>query len=273
MAQQVQVVVPTTKNNYNFHHDDDNDKCTMFLEASDEKDDGCTDVGCVNAIITPHFVMVVDDDDDDDDDDDESTVRVMKVLEQKQRQQPDETAQCLKRHRRRQPPLSPPLFITSSSSSLSSVSSTDDSVKLERESSSSSSQPQPQPQRQRQRLSKATTFNTGIPTITTTAATILPLLVFLDVFAVALVGPLYTQYMQSATTTTTMTHTNIAQQREWLSSMFSLSQMIGALLLGIAMDAKYLQQRTVLLICFTGSALIHFYWPFYLVMNMWNVWY
>jgi MFS family permease len=66
-------------------------------------------------------------------------------------------------------------------------------------------------------------------------------------FAVALVVPLLFQYYKAA-------GINSASQREWLSSLFSSSQIVGGILMGILTDAKVLCRVTLLYISFAGSA-------------------
>jgi len=76
----------------------------------------------------------------------------------------------------------------------------------------------------------------------------LPLLIFLDMMAVSLVVPLLSQYYTLAGITS-------PSQRELLSSLFSSSQIGGGLLMSFLTDALHVQQRTLLLIAFGGSAL------------------
>jgi MFS family permease len=76
----------------------------------------------------------------------------------------------------------------------------------------------------------------------------LPILVMLDMFAVALVVPLLFQYYKAA-------GINSASQREWLSSLFSSSQIVGGVAMGILTDAKVLCRQTLLYFSFAGSAL------------------
>ncbi|KAG7359794.1 tetracycline resistance protein [Nitzschia inconspicua] len=78
----------------------------------------------------------------------------------------------------------------------------------------------------------------------------LPLLVFIDMFAVALVVPLLFQYYKHAGVTS-------ATQRELLSSVFSASQIVGGILLGALTDAGILGKKTVLFVSFGGSALAY----------------
>jgi len=78
----------------------------------------------------------------------------------------------------------------------------------------------------------------------------LPILVFIDMFAVALVVPLLFQYYQKAGVVS-------ATQRELLSSVFSASQIIGGVLMGALTDAKVLRRETVLFLSFGGSALAY----------------
>lgn len=76
----------------------------------------------------------------------------------------------------------------------------------------------------------------------------LPILVFVDMFAVALVVPLLFQYYKLAGVTS-------ATQRELLSSVFSVSQIGGGLLLGGLTDARILTRKTLLFMSFGGSAI------------------
>lgn len=78
----------------------------------------------------------------------------------------------------------------------------------------------------------------------------LPILVFIDMFAVALVVPLLFQYYKKAGVAS-------ATQRELLSSVFSASQIIGGILLGALSDAKLLRRKTLLFLSFGGSALAY----------------
>lgn len=75
----------------------------------------------------------------------------------------------------------------------------------------------------------------------------LPILVFIDMFAVALVVPLLFQYYKQAGVTS-------ATQRELLSSVFSASQIVGGLFLGALTDAKIIRRKTLLFVSFGGSA-------------------
>ena len=76
----------------------------------------------------------------------------------------------------------------------------------------------------------------------------LPLLLGLDMFAVSLVVPLLIQYYEDAGIRT-------AHQREWLSSLFSASQIVGGLVLGVVTDTWQIQHTTVLQVTFLGSAI------------------
>jgi predicted MFS family arabinose efflux permease len=76
----------------------------------------------------------------------------------------------------------------------------------------------------------------------------LPLLVFVDMFAVSLVIPLLFQYYKAAGISS-------ANQREFLQSIFSGSQIVGGLLISVLSDAGLLQRRTILFLSFGGSAL------------------
>ena len=80
--------------------------------------------------------------------------------------------------------------------------------------------------------------------------TFLPLLVFVDMFAVALVVPLLFQYYKNAGVTS-------ANQRELLSSVFSSSQIVGGIVLGAMTDAKLIKRKTVLYLSFGGSAVAY----------------
>jgi len=75
----------------------------------------------------------------------------------------------------------------------------------------------------------------------------LPLLVMIDMFAVALVVPLLHQYYRTAGVTS-------ANQRELLSSLFSSSQICGGLIIGALSDAGFLSRRNTLFLSFAGSA-------------------
>jgi hypothetical protein len=78
--------------------------------------------------------------------------------------------------------------------------------------------------------------------------TSLPILNLIDMTAVALVVPLLIQYYKAAGITN-------ASQRELLSSLFSLSQIVGGLIWGALSDAGWLQRKTLLLLSFGGSAI------------------
>jgi len=78
----------------------------------------------------------------------------------------------------------------------------------------------------------------------------LPILVFIDMFAVAQVVPLLFQYYKKAGVVS-------ATQRELLSSVFSASQIIGGVLLGALTDARVLGKKTMLFLSFGGSALAY----------------
>lgn len=76
----------------------------------------------------------------------------------------------------------------------------------------------------------------------------LPLLVMMDMIGVALVVPLLSsRYYQLAGVTS-------AVQREWLSSIYSSSQIVGGLAIGALADSKALSRHTILLTSFLGSA-------------------
>ncbi|GAX12238.1 hypothetical protein FisN_1Hh168 [Fistulifera solaris] len=78
--------------------------------------------------------------------------------------------------------------------------------------------------------------------------TTLLLLVLIDMFAVSLVVPLLFQYYKSA-------GVNNAGQRELLSSLFSTSQIVGGLLMGLVTDARCVRRKSLLFLSFAGSAL------------------
>jgi MFS family permease len=78
----------------------------------------------------------------------------------------------------------------------------------------------------------------------------LPLLNMIDMFAVSLVVPLLFQYYKHAGVTN-------ASHRELLSSVFSVSQIVGGLLLGAMADAGVIQRRTILFLSFLGSAVAY----------------
>ena len=76
----------------------------------------------------------------------------------------------------------------------------------------------------------------------------LPILVFIDMFSVALVVPLLFQFYKSA-------GIHSANQREFLWSLFSTAQIVGGLLISGLSDAHWLQRRTILFLSFGGSAI------------------
>ncbi|KAL7567619.1 hypothetical protein ACA910_000215 [Epithemia clementina (nom. ined.)] len=76
----------------------------------------------------------------------------------------------------------------------------------------------------------------------------LPLLVFVDMLSVSLVLPMLFQYYKQAGVTS-------ANQREMLSSLFNMSQILGGISMGIFKDALGVSSRTLLLVSFVGSAL------------------
>jgi MFS family permease len=78
----------------------------------------------------------------------------------------------------------------------------------------------------------------------------LPLLNFVDMFAVSLVVPLLFQYYKSAGVTS-------ANQRELLSSVYSSSQILGGVVLGAMTDARIIRRKTVLYLSFGGSAIAY----------------
>lgn len=97
------------------------------------------------------------------------------------------------------------------------------------------------------------TKSNGSKTIEKTAfppAVSLPILVFVDMFAVALVVPLLFQYYKKAGVVS-------ATQRELLSSVFSASQIVGGILLGALTDAKVLSKKSMLFLSFGGSAVAY----------------
>lgn len=76
----------------------------------------------------------------------------------------------------------------------------------------------------------------------------LPVLVVLDMIGVSLVVPLlHSQYFKLAGVTD-------ASQREWLASVFSLSQIAGGIGIGALSDSRLVSRRTILLTSFVGSA-------------------
>ena len=78
--------------------------------------------------------------------------------------------------------------------------------------------------------------------------TVLPLLVMIDMLGVSLVVPLlHSQYFQLAGVTS-------AVQREWLSSIFSASQIAGGLVMGALSDSNWISKHAILTISFLGSA-------------------
>lgn len=85
----------------------------------------------------------------------------------------------------------------------------------------------------------------GIP-----PTTALPVLVFIDMFAVSLVVPLLFQYYKNAGVTS-------AYERELLSSVFSSSQIVGGIVLGAMTDAQLLSRKTLLFLSFGGSAVAY----------------
>lgn len=121
------------------------------------------------------------------------------------------------RRRRRPPPL------TASSSSLSSISSTESEASVHHH----------------KKIPKEVQLTTT-----------LPLLVFMDMLAVSLVVPLLFQYYQSAGVSS-------AGQRELVSSIFSLAQIVGGLVVGAYTDSKWFSRKTVLFFSFGGSALAY----------------
>lgn len=76
----------------------------------------------------------------------------------------------------------------------------------------------------------------------------LPILVAIDMFAVALVVPLMNQYFQAA-------GVESASQREILSSLYSSSQIIGAIFIGGLQDTGIVSPNHILYMSFLGSAL------------------
>jgi hypothetical protein len=97
---------------------------------------------------------------------------------------------------------------------------------------------------------KTTIANDSTKTILFSPVVSLPILVFVDMFAVALVVPLLFQYYKHAGVTS-------ATQRELLSSVFSASQIVGGVSLGALTDAKILRKKTVLFVSFGGSAVAY----------------
>lgn len=79
----------------------------------------------------------------------------------------------------------------------------------------------------------------------------LPLLIMMDMLGVSLVVPLlHSQYFQLAGVTS-------AVQREWLSSIFSVSQIVGGLAIGALSDSAVLSRRSTLILSFMGSAVAY----------------
>ena len=76
---------------------------------------------------------------------------------------------------------------------------------------------------------------------------LLNLLVFFDMLGVALVVPLMQEYFKTAGFNAAYT--------ELSSSLFSISQIVGGLGLGIAADADLLTRKQVLLLSFSGSSI------------------
>jgi hypothetical protein len=163
----------------------------------------------------------------------ESTTKSSRVLRQAVGHSAENRNQdgSFRRVRRRRP--SPPRLLHCSASlgSFSSVES-DESISSEEDSKTSSSFP----------LSES--IVSQLPPLTFT----LPLLVFMDMFAVSLVVPLLFQYFQ-------MAGVSNAGQREFLSSIFSSAQIVGGLVLGAFMDARWVEHKTVLFLSFGGSAI------------------
>ena len=129
-----------------------------------------------------------------------------------------------------------------SSSSTSSVQTTDpttSSSEDETTTSSSTSSSQIQIETGQEKINVTTK---ALPTTVT-----LPLLVLIDMFAVSLVVPLLFQYYKEAGITS-------ASQREWLSSLFSSSQIVGGILMGLVTDAEFVSRQTLLYVSFAGSA-------------------
>eukprot|EP00554_Chaetoceros_debilis_P004144 CAMPEP_0194090780 /NCGR_PEP_ID=MMETSP0149-20130528/40559_1 /TAXON_ID=122233 /ORGANISM="Chaetoceros debilis, Strain MM31A-1" /LENGTH=497 /DNA_ID=CAMNT_0038775161 /DNA_START=90 /DNA_END=1580 /DNA_ORIENTATION=+ len=85
----------------------------------------------------------------------------------------------------------------------------------------------------------------GAPICPTTSLLLLNLV---DMFSVALVVPLLNQYYQDAGVSN-------ASTRELLSSLFSTSQIIGALVMGALADSGILSRKRILYVSFLGSAL------------------
>jgi MFS family permease len=87
----------------------------------------------------------------------------------------------------------------------------------------------------------------AVPPTRIPVTTSLPILVFLDSFAVSLVVPLLFQYYRAAGVTQ-------AKHREYLSSVFSSAQILGGLSIGFLTDSKVFTRLTILLLSFGGSA-------------------
>jgi MFS family permease len=75
----------------------------------------------------------------------------------------------------------------------------------------------------------------------------IPILNGIDMFAVSLVVPLLFQYYKAAGVSS-------AGHRELLSSLFSASQIVGGLMMGVLTDANLVERKTILLLSFGGSA-------------------
>mmetsp|Transcript_13912 Transcript_13912/g.18185 ORF Transcript_13912/g.18185 Transcript_13912/m.18185 type:complete len:465 (+) Transcript_13912:186-1580(+) len=80
-----------------------------------------------------------------------------------------------------------------------------------------------------------------------TITKILPLLVGLDMLAVAIVVPMLQTYFKLAGVTS-------STQREFLSSAYSASQIVGGLAIGGANDAGIISDKNTLLLSFIGSS-------------------
>eukprot|EP00511_Aplanochytrium_stocchinoi_P003500 CAMPEP_0204829302 /NCGR_PEP_ID=MMETSP1346-20131115/7404_1 /ASSEMBLY_ACC=CAM_ASM_000771 /TAXON_ID=215587 /ORGANISM="Aplanochytrium stocchinoi, Strain GSBS06" /LENGTH=408 /DNA_ID=CAMNT_0051958983 /DNA_START=229 /DNA_END=1452 /DNA_ORIENTATION=+ len=76
---------------------------------------------------------------------------------------------------------------------------------------------------------------------------ILPVFVAIDMLAVSLVVPLLQTYYKTAGVSSAM-------QREFLSSAYSTSQIVGGLAIGLASDSGMMTHRSILMLSFLGSS-------------------
>jgi MFS family permease len=77
---------------------------------------------------------------------------------------------------------------------------------------------------------------------------VLPLLNMIDMFSVSLVVPLLNQYYKDSGVTS-------ASLRESINSLFSSSQIVGSLLVGVLSDFGFFSRKHILYLSFLGSAL------------------